>query len=283
VGRTCYFHAGCPDGFGAAWALWRAWGGDGRFTPRGHDDALEVERHAGELVVFADIAASNEDLRALAEVGAHIVVLDHHASARDRFLAEAGLAEELAAAGHRIHFVLEHSGAILAWNHFNPDEPPPELLRYVEDQDLWNWKLPGSEEVNAAIGSYPRDFDSWELLAARPVAELADEGRHILRGHRIEVERSLQAAHPIRLGVDRAEAVNSRQLRAPIGHELAKRAAFGRAWGVVYRIQGIRVDASIYSIGDLDVAQVAQRYGGGGHRNAAGFSVSLRAWVEDFL
>ena len=31
------------------------------------------------------------------------------------------------------------------------------------------------------------------------------------------------------------------------------------------------------------MAQVAQRYGGGGHRNAAGFSVSLAAWLRDFV
>jgi hypothetical protein len=263
--------------------LWRAWGGDGRFVPRGHDDSVDARRHAGELVVFVDIAAANEDLRALAEADAKVIVLDHHASARDRFLSEPGLAEELGAAGHHIHFDLEHSGAILGWNHFHPSEPAPELLRYVEDQDLWSWKLPSSEEVNAAIGSYPRDFDSWEQLAARPVAELAEEGAHILRANRIEVERSLQGAHPLRLGNERAEAVNSRHLRAPIGHELAKRAGFGPAWGVVYRMQASRVDASIYSIGDLDVACVAQRYGGGGHRNAAGFTVPLRVWVEDFL
>ena len=172
---------------------------------------------------------------------------------------------------------------MLAWQHFHPGEPAPDLLLYVEDQDLWSWKLPSSEEVNAAIGSYPRDFDSWEVLSARPAAELADEGTHILRANRIEVEAAIQGAHPVRLGSERADAVNSRQLRAPIGHELAKRAAFGRAWGVVYRINANRVDASIYSIGDLDVAVVAQRYGGGGHRNAAGFTVPVKVWVRDFL
>jgi hypothetical protein len=283
VGRTCYFHAGCPDGFGAAWALWRAWGGEGRFTPRGHEDPVEAHRHAGELVVFVDIAAANPDLQALADVDAQLLVLDHHASARDRFQADPELAGSLAAAGHHIHFDLDHSGAILAWNHFHPGVPAPELLRYVEDQDLWNWKLPSSEEVNAAIGSYPRDFDSWELLSLRSADELAEEGAHILRANRIEVERSLSGAHPIRLGSEQAEAVNSRYVRAPIGHELAKRAAFGRPWGVVYRTQGERVDASIYSIGELDVARVAQSYGGGGHRNAAGFTVPLTTWMKDFL
>ena len=36
--RTCFFHAGCPDGFGAAWSVWRAWDGAGRFIARGHGD-----------------------------------------------------------------------------------------------------------------------------------------------------------------------------------------------------------------------------------------------------
>ncbi len=283
MSRTCYYHAGCPDGFGAAWAVWRAWGEDGRFVARGHEDPIEAHRHAGELVVFVDIAAPNEDLRALAEVTSRLVVLDHHASARDRLLEEPGLARQLAAEGHELQFDLEHSGAILAWQHFHTAEPAPRLLCYVEDQDLWNWKLPDSEEVNAAIGSYPRDFDTWEILALRPVEELAAEGEHILRSQRIEVERALQSAHRVRIGSELVEAVNSRTVRAPIGHELAKRAGYGLPWGVVYRIASRRVEASIYSIGDLDVAAVAQRYGGGGHRNAAGFAVPISVWLEDFL
>jgi len=281
--RICFYHAGCPDGFGAAWAVWRAWGGDGRLVPRGHDDSLEARRFSDDLVVFVDIAPDNDDLRALSRAGARVLVLDHHVSARDRFLSDRELTEEIEKEGHEIHFDLDHSGAMLAWKHFHPGDPAPDLLHYVEDQDLWNWKLPHSEEVNAAIGSYPRDLDSWESLSTRSVEELTNEGTHILRAQRIEVERALQGAHPIRIGSERAEAVNSRQLRAPIGHELAKRAAFGRAWGVAYRATGSRVDASIYSIGDLDVSKVAQRYGGGGHRNASGFTVPLRVWFEDFL
>ena len=85
------------------------------------------------------------------------------------------------------------------------------------------------------------------------------------------------------LGRDRAQRGDRRRQRQPIGHELAKRAAYGRPWGLVYRQRAGRIDATLYSIGDLDVAGVAERYGGGGHRNAAGFSVPLRAWIDDFV
>jgi hypothetical protein len=283
VRQRCFYHAGCPDGFGAAWAVRRAWGDDARYIAHGHEDPIDLLHLEGEQVVFVDIAPPNAVLTDLLGVAGELIVLDHHVSARDRYAADLGLENALDdSAHHHVHFDLDHSGAALAWKHFHPDEPLPDLLGYVEDQDLWSWKLPRSEEVNAAIGSYPRKFEVWDELAVRPIQELAREGKPILRANRMDVERALRSAHPLAMGTRRVEAVNSQVLRSTLGHELAKRAAFGLAWGLVYRINGERVNASIYSIGDLDVSKVAAEFGGGGHRNAAGFSVSLRAWIENF-
>jgi len=281
--RNLIFHAGCPDGFGAAWAARRAWGDDARYIPRSHDDDFDPEQFEDELVVFADISIANPMLRRLGEVAAELLVLDHHLTARDHFASDPSLENALTANGHRVHFDLEQSGAMLAWNHFHPDEPAPDLLRYVQDQDLWNWELPESEEINAAIGSYPRRHSDWDKLAARPIGSLAEEGRPIVRANRIEVARAMAHAHPVAIGDLRIEAVNARHPRAEIGHELATRAKFGKPWGIVYRVVGSRVDCSIYSLGDCDASAIATRFGGGGHRNASGFSVSLKNWLEDFL
>jgi hypothetical protein len=282
VKRICFYHAACPDGFGAAWAVWRAWGDHAAYVARGHEDAFDPRRYEGATLVFVDIAPPPDAVAELSERAAELVVLDHHVTTRDRYAACGALDPLHARRGHRIRFDLEHSGAMLAWMHYHRDEPPP-LLRYVEDQDLWAWRLPDSEAVNAAIGSHALDFATWDALAARPLESLAAEGAPILRANRQEVERALQAASAIALGSRRAEAVNARGHRAQIGHALAERAAFGLPWGVVYRLTGDRVDVSLYSIGELDVAEVATRYGGGGHRNAAGFSVPLRRWLEDFV
>jgi oligoribonuclease NrnB/cAMP/cGMP phosphodiesterase (DHH superfamily) len=282
VKRNLVFHAGCPDGFGAAWAAWRAWGDSGRYIARGHEDPFEALRFDGELVVFADISLKNDKLLELSEVAAQIVILDHHLTARDHFHSDPAIGAALDEAGHVAHFDLSHSGAVLSWQYFHPDEPPPELLRYVEDQDLWNWKLPHSEDVNAAIGSYVREFEVWNELAARGCEDLAREGEPIVRANRIEVQRALNHAHPVAIGTERIEAVNSVSNRAAIGHELAKRARFDKPWGLVYRTSGTHTDCSIYSTGDLDVSAIAARYGGGGHRNASGFSIPLATWVSDF-
>jgi len=283
VRRVCIYHAGCPDGFGAAWAAWRAWGDDAKYVARGHEDLLRPADYEDALLVFADIAPPAGSWRALGEQVAKLVVLDHHVSARDRFEADPSLARDLAALGHTVHFDLEHSGAVLAWQHFHPEARLPELLAYVEDQDLWRWALPDTRVVNAAIGSYPRSFEAWERLAERPSAELAQEGAAIVRTHKLDVERALHAAHPLSVGRHRVEAVNAREQRAWIGHDLATRARYGTPCGVVYRLTGGHVDVSIYSVGDFDVAKLAARFGGGGHRNAAGFSVSLEEWQRRFL
>ncbi len=283
MARVCFYHAGCPDGFGAAWAVRRAWGDSARYQARGHDDPVPAREHEGDLVVFVDIAPPNEPLRELSEVAAQVVILDHHISSRDRLRSDLALVNALDDAGHRVVFDLERSGAALAWHAFHAESDLPDLLAYVEDQDLWNWKLPRSREVNAAIGSYPRRFEVWDDLAERPWEKLAAEGDPIVRSERREIERALQGVHPLHIDGRRIEAVNSRYVRSHIGHSLAERAAFGEPVGCVYRLAGDRVDASLYSIGEFDVSRIASSFGGGGHRNAAGFSVPLERWLRDFL
>jgi nanoRNase/pAp phosphatase (c-di-AMP/oligoRNAs hydrolase) len=91
------------------------------------------------------------------------------------------------------------------------------------------------------------------------------------------------ASHPVRVAGLVLEAVNARLQRAEIGHELAERRAFGTPAGAAYRVTGRRVDVSLYSVGDFDVARIAESLGGGGHRNAAGFSVTLDEWLARYL
>jgi hypothetical protein len=263
--------------------VWKAWGDSARYVPITHDEPIEVETFRDALVAFVDIVPSNEDLTSLAGAADQIIVLDHHISSLQRYQSDLRAVNALEDGGHEVYFNLAHSGATLAWDYFHPDEPAPDLLLYVEDQDLWNWKLPGSQEVNAAIASYPLRFDTWSELSALSVDNLIAEGEPIVRANRMTVERAVGQAHPALIGDHHVDAVNSTSQRAAIGHELAKKCTFGRQWGCVYRIQGATVFATLYSIGDLDVSAIATQYGGGGHRNAAGLSMPLKSWLEDCL
>ncbi len=281
--KICFYHAGCPDGFGAVWSVRGAWGDEGRYVARGHEDRVRLDECEDALVAFVDIAPAKDEIRELAAVAEQVVVLDHHVTARDRLASDASLVNDLESEGHELHFDLGHSGAVLAWNYFRPNEEIPTLLRYVEDQDLWNWVLPDSDAVNAAIASYPREFEVWDRLAEEKIDALVEQGKPILRANRMEVERRIEHARPVALGTRRIEAVNASTNRAQIGHQLAKRALYGESWGLVYRVEGSEVFCTLYSIGDVDVSKVALEFGGGGHKNASGFRVSLERWLKDFV
>ncbi|MED5260908.1 MAG: DHHA1 domain-containing protein [Myxococcota bacterium] len=284
MSRYCFYHAGCPDGFGAAFAVWKAWGDNARYVARGHDDApLDSNRLENAIATFVDMSPSNDEMRALATQVQELTVLDHHVTARDRYELEPSVVELMVSEGHRIHFDMSHSGAILAWQHFHPDQEPPALLRYVEDQDLWNWALPDSEKVNAALTSYPRSFDAWSELIEKPIDQLVDEGESLVRANQMQVKRNLTHTHMIRINSRRVEAVNAHENKSAIGHAIAERARFEAPWACVYRVTGDRVNCTLYSIGDFDVASIAVSLGGGGHRNAAGFSVKIEDWISNFL
>ncbi len=172
---------------------------------------------------------------------------------------------------------------MLSWKFFHPDEPVPELLRYVEDMDLWRFALPHSAEVNAAINSYPRSFPVWERLRSEGIEALRAQGTPLVRAQHTEIERLLHTTHRAEIAGSAIEAVNATAHRSRVGHEIAKRSRYGRRYGLVYRIRDDRVLATLYSIGEEDVSELAARYGGGGHRNAAGFQVSLERWRVEFL
>lgn len=54
---------------------------------------------------------------------------------------------------------------MISWKAFN-EESAPELVRYVQDRDLWQWKLPHSKGINNVwyIGGYMKSFENLEPL-----------------------------------------------------------------------------------------------------------------------
>jgi single-stranded DNA-specific DHH superfamily exonuclease len=64
-------------------------------------------------------------------------------------------------------------------------------------------------------------------------------------------------------------------LASDLGHELANESGtYGMTWEV---LKDGNVKFSLRSNGDFDVSGIAKQFGGGGHKNAAGFVISREA------
>ncbi len=267
------YHGDCPDGFGAAYAAWRALGDAATYLPVRHGEPPPPQAEEGpERLYLLDFAYPRATTERLAARAGSARVLDHHATA----------AEDLAG----LPFVTieqDRSGAVLAWEHFHPGRPVPLLLRYVEDRDLWRWALPRSREVNAALALVPFDFAAWDRLARDldggdigRLEELAGRSATIVAYRATQVRRLCDSAFWTDVAGYRVPVVNSSLLASEVGAELCRRHPEAPFAAVFSLVSESEESWSLRSRGDFDVAAVARSLGGGGHRAAAGFRVSRR-------
>ena len=256
-----WYHAQCADGFAAATAAWMVLGERATYTAVRHGEAPpEIGPNAHLAIV--DFAYPREQLLAIAQDVSKLIVLDHHRSAE---LDLEGLDFAV--------FAMEKSGARMAWEFWHPDKPFPEVFALVEDRDLWRWALPDSREVGLALAQEPFEFERWASLDC---AELKALG-HCLMGFQASlINRTLSRAHWITLGGYRIPACNSCLFQREFGDELCLK--FPEApFAAVYYNKGESIAWSLRSIGEFDVSRVASSFGGGGHRNAAGFAAKANS------
>ncbi|MCL4486401.1 MAG: DHHA1 domain-containing protein [Nitrospirae bacterium] len=269
---TIFYHRNCSDGFGAAWAAWKRFSGKLplSFVPYNYGDPLP-EIPSDHDVFILDLSFDPDYLARLRKMARHLVLLDHHKSAMEKI-------QPLYPGDPDIVFDMNRSGAMIAWERFFPGEPVPNLIRYVEDRDLWRWSLPLSLEVTTAMASYAFDFDVWEslfrTLGYGTLSEdnpLVTEGRSILRYQSMLIKTAIRET-----GVwgrfssgERAFFVNSPLLTSEIGGAMKSEIPFVVIWSV--RKDG-RISYSLRATeGGPDLSKIASRYGGGGHAKAAGF------------
>lgn len=251
------------DGFGAAYAAWKALGPKAGYHSWQYGEPPNLTLCNDKVVYILDFSFSRKEIETIQHISRSLTVLDHHASAKAEL-------EDLP----YCHFS-GRSGAVMAWQHFFPDQDVPPLLHYVEDRDLWKFELQHSREVSYGLGSYPFDFKVWDKLIrghTSAVEQLATDGVPIMRHIDINVNR-LVAGNKRVVTIDghKVKAVNCPLYQSEIAGKLAENYLFG----VVYFDTVNKRVYSLRSRTDTDVAEIAVKYGGGGHTKASGFAVPL--------
>lgn len=277
----CIYHGNCADGFGAAWSIWKKFP-DIIFFPGVYgQDGPDCRGHH---VLFVDFSYPEHHMRSIAAQAKSVTVLDHHKSA------EANLSKLMDEGVIYGTFDMEKSGAMLAWEWAFPDLEPPMLLRHIQDRDLWKFELPRTEDIQAALFSHPYDFHVWnELFEGEEAAieTLAREGQAITRKHKKDIEELLKVTtRSMVIGGKMVPVANlpytmasdaCHKLCVTDFEALGGKPPFAASY---YDKPGLRV-FSLRSIeGGEDVSEIARKYGGGGHKHAAGFAVTI-GWEGD--
>ena len=266
-----YHGKGCPDGFASALAAWLFYGGKAEFVGLDHGDVRSVAdlpALSGRAVYILDFSFGPDILRGIDERAAKLVLLDHHKSAAEHlsgFVCRCG----------GVHFDMTKSGARLAWEYFLPERTMPDLVRFVEDRDIWTWQYSQSAAYLAALDMEPFDFVRWSALADMD----AEQREHFMaRGQAMDAQfRKLaadiaQSAQPIVFNGVQGLMVNAPGIfHSLVGDILSQQSgSFALMW--VVNQKGV-VKAGLRSQRNFDCITMARSMGGGGHAQACGFKM----------
>jgi len=307
------YHANCIDGFTSAWVAFNALNtveASICILPADYSKASEqeilvlLEKYECEDVYIVDYSLPVEFILSCLYTHPYlesITILDHHESAFKKYLgddydidAHPVVSIHLA---QKCSVYLDNTkcGAVLTWEYFNTDIPMPTLLTYVQDWDL-HTMVRGLETcyVHEYLLSKPQHFHTWN-----DTAYLLDK-----HGQRESILTVGKALYTIKMKdifpyVERAIPVQFKgykgyfvscpyTLATSIGDAILVRPnaqLFICCTSIEEVKLGEEMTWSMRSRKDVNVATIAESYGGGGHKGAAGFRLSYdesRALMHSF-
>jgi len=272
------YHGNCADGFTSAWAVWKKFPDAEFYAGVYGKPPPDV---SGKTVVIVDFSYKKSIIYEMAKSAKSILILDHHKSAAqdlEEFCEPPQLIWSgwLPDSGVYATLDMERSGARITWDHFHGTEPG-FLVKHVEDRDLWRFSMEQTKAFQANVFSYEYTFKNWEMINAicsddYKYQEFIDAGKAIERKHLKDIRELLKVCQRnIKIA---GYFVPSASLPYTMSTEAGNLMSEGEPFAACY---WDTVDSRIFSLRSnddgLDVSEIAKSYGGGGHRNAAGFRV----------
>ncbi len=263
------YHAdgGCPDGFGAAYAAWKKFGEDAMYYPLSRSETPPYELVSGKETYFVDFCYPKEIMDEFAKRASTLVVLDHHD----------GMREVMESLPHKVFDTLR-SGAGIAWDYFHPDTPRPMLINYVEDDDLFRFGIQDTRTVMTFLEIQPQTFVFWDELSQK----LEDPKERALIIEKGTAYREY-FDHLAGIAVEHAKLVSFlgmevyfatvhplKSLKSLVGNLLARKKG---PCALVVSAHPNGYGVSIRGDGTVNVAEIAQKFGGNGHPSSAGFLI----------
>ena len=259
------YHANCVDGFGAAFAAWRALGSNNvEYIPLNHYDPMPFFS-TGSKIYCLDFCFKKEEILQIIQHSS-LTIVDHHIS-------ELRSIVDILHMDHpnlEIIFNMEQSGATLAWNYFHK-QPTPDFFQHIEDRDLGKYQLENTKEIISALMLKPKTFQEWEKISTQ---KLLLEGEIFKNFQEQILKETLERHHFAEIHGKVIPVVNSTCFWSDITFKLLDLYPEHDFVASYYAIDEQRIKWSIRSRegSSVDVGLISQEYEGGGHFHSGGFT-----------
>lgn len=264
----CFYHDDM-DGRCSAAIVRRAMGADVKFVAMGYGDLIPWEL-VGQVdtVIIVDFSFSLDDMERIDSL-AELTWIDHHVTA----LTDLQSLKDVPGAR-----ALDQAACVLTWKFFFPNDAVPTAVLYVGDRDIWKHEYPETKPFGE--GLYQEDTDPendqvWTPLLNddhNSLNELISRGE-VLYKARIKRSERLISSKGFELDFEGHStlALNARG-NGDLGEIIRQQGyEIGYCYSEAAQNGEIVTFVTLYS-DSVDVSEIARKYGGGGHKAAAGFS-----------
>lgn len=272
------YHAHCPDGFAAALAAKQYFQQQQLPQPEWHAavHSAKPPEVSNKSLYLLDFCYPYAIMRDLCQQAESVVIIDHHISVQEDLYK---LTQEFSHV--QIHFDLNHSAAVLSWQYFFTT-PLPDLFRYIEDRDIWKHEFSQTNDILAAIMSWPMSFEHWQAwLDNTQLESLIAEGKILNRERNKMIHKYSKRT---RMGLIAGYQVPVVNAPGSIASDLLQKLARGYPFAASYED---REDKRVWQLratqNGIDVSHIARLFGGGGHQKASGFFTRIEPVCLEIL
>lgn len=266
------YHKGCTDGWCAAFIAKKKFP-EAELFACGYGDELPLVEVKDKEVLVVDFSWPREQTLQLKNAAKKLVIYDHHKTAQ----------KELEGLDFAV-FDMNKSGAGITWDKLFPEQEGnerPWYVNYVEDYDLWSFRLPYSREINLYLHSLPHEVDMWNTLDETCAVGRATERGFAIRCYQQSiVDRQFGNLQFGIWGAHVVGIVNASAEQSELGEKIYTETPADIAM-MYYEDENRSVHFSLRSsktqVPMIDVGALAHTFpGGGGHPNAAGFELPVK-------
>jgi uncharacterized protein len=203
-----------------------------------------------------------------------LVWIDHHRTAMEKF---PNFWNSESIPGIRS---LEKAACVLTWEYTHPEQiSPPPAVAYIGDKDMWKFEFAQTKAFSAGFSLMVKmpDVAVWDILLGPDHEDTINKmlfiGELLLEAQNYKLQKAFERGMDFIFHNLRARLVNATGSISELGEFIYKKPEYDIAvmWQAVENMVVFSLRSDSENPESPDCAEIAQQYGGGGHRNAAGF------------
>lgn len=282
-------HDHCMDGIMSAYVAYNSLLNDSlKVMPAQYNNKYVDKISPHEEVMYVDFCPSKDDLDFLLNVNLNkVMVIDHHQTSLPTL--------ELFKDHPNLKYIHDNSksGALLTMEYFQTEDGITytqsiiKLVNYVSDRDLWKFKLHKSREIMEGILSkvdlnkYKSIDNLFNHRNEIDFDELEEIGKQILKFKEKIIESNIDKNKEVTMFGVKLLMKNTVNFISDTGNKICTK--YGTPSLTYFIDQNLNVIFSLRSLDNMvDVSKIATKMGGGGHRNACGFTGNLKT-LDDIV